>query len=130
MHTAGFLSPPPKLRQKTGKYPYEVKQQNHSKVLASLKKSRTETIFKVSLVQHGRNKPPVASRGTLEQGSKLLLYSLELVGKFRRVALASSRLIPPKPQSTTQTLYPLRGIPIRYENPTEPVAEDDWSALE
>lgn len=25
--------------------------------------------------------------------------------------------------------YPLRGLPIRYEDPTEPVAEDDWEAL-
>ncbi|MFL6289770.1 MAG: hypothetical protein ACJ759_02630 [Thermoanaerobaculia bacterium] len=25
--------------------------------------------------------------------------------------------------------YPLRGLPIRYENPTEPVAEEDWEAL-
>ena len=129
MHRAGFLTPPPKLRQKAGKYPYEVKQQNPPKVPAFLK-SRAETVFKVSLVQHGRNKPAVASRGTLEQGRKLLLYSSELVGNFRRVALASSRLIPPKLQSTTQTLYPLRGTPIRYENPTKPVAEDDWSALE
>ena len=23
--------------------------------------------------------------------------------------------------------YPLRGIPIKYINPTEPVAQDDWS---
>lgn len=26
--------------------------------------------------------------------------------------------------------YPLRGLPIRYEDPTEPVAEDDWEALQ
>ncbi|HET9226503.1 MAG TPA: hypothetical protein VFR31_07530 [Thermoanaerobaculia bacterium] len=26
--------------------------------------------------------------------------------------------------------YPLRGLPIRYENPTDPVAEDDWEALQ
>lgn len=25
--------------------------------------------------------------------------------------------------------YPLRGKPIRYEAPTEPVAESDWEAL-
>jgi len=25
--------------------------------------------------------------------------------------------------------YPLRGLPIRYEDPTEPVAEEDWEAL-
>jgi hypothetical protein len=26
--------------------------------------------------------------------------------------------------------YPLRGKPIRYENPTEPVAEGDWETLQ
>jgi hypothetical protein len=26
--------------------------------------------------------------------------------------------------------YPLRGLPIRYEDPTEPVAEEDWEALQ
>lgn len=25
--------------------------------------------------------------------------------------------------------YPLRGTPIRYDNPTEPVAESDWDVL-
>jgi len=25
--------------------------------------------------------------------------------------------------------YPLRGLQIRYEDPTEPVAESDWEAL-
>lgn len=26
--------------------------------------------------------------------------------------------------------YPLRGLPYSYERPTDPVAEDDWEALE
>ncbi|HVG10991.1 MAG TPA: hypothetical protein VNM67_25025 [Thermoanaerobaculia bacterium] len=26
--------------------------------------------------------------------------------------------------------YPLRGLPIRYDDPTEPVAEEDWEALQ
>jgi hypothetical protein len=25
--------------------------------------------------------------------------------------------------------YPLRGLPYRYDRPTDPVAEDDWDAL-
>lgn len=25
--------------------------------------------------------------------------------------------------------YPLRGQPVRYDRPTDPVAEDDWEAL-
>ena len=26
--------------------------------------------------------------------------------------------------------YPLRGTPVRYDNPLEPVASDDWHALQ
>jgi hypothetical protein len=26
--------------------------------------------------------------------------------------------------------YPLRGKPIRYDNPTDPLAESDWEALQ
>jgi hypothetical protein len=26
--------------------------------------------------------------------------------------------------------YPLRGKPLRYDRPTEPVAEEDWSAMQ
>jgi len=33
-----------------------------------------------------------------------------------------------KPQSQPDSRYPLRGLPYRYDNPTEPVAEDDWFA--
>lgn len=32
------------------------------------------------------------------------------------------------PESQTPQ-YPLRGLPIRYEGPTEPVAEQDWDAV-
>ena len=28
-----------------------------------------------------------------------------------------------------ESRYPLRGTPIRYEDPTEPVAESDWDVL-
>lgn len=34
-----------------------------------------------------------------------------------------------EPTQAAKNPYPLRGLPIRYENPTEPVAEDDWEAL-
>jgi len=30
---------------------------------------------------------------------------------------------------SSENRYPLRGLPIRYEQPTEPVAEEDWEAL-
>ncbi|MEN3333352.1 MAG: hypothetical protein V7641_2717 [Blastocatellia bacterium] len=28
-----------------------------------------------------------------------------------------------------QDRYPLRGTPIHYDNPTEPVAQEDWEAV-
>jgi hypothetical protein len=31
-------------------------------------------------------------------------------------------------QETTENPYPLRGLPLRYDRPTEPVAENDWEA--
>jgi len=30
----------------------------------------------------------------------------------------------------SQNPYPLRGLPIRYDDPMEPVAEDDWDVLQ
>jgi hypothetical protein len=35
------------------------------------------------------------------------------------------------PQSARRggTAFPLRGVPIVYERPTDPVAEEDWDAL-
>jgi len=72
------------------------------------------------------------ARASLEEVLKLLSEFLILSLKdlsFQSGTLQASSLMSPKPQSTTQALYPLRGTPIRYENPTEPVAEEDWSAL-
>jgi hypothetical protein len=34
---------------------------------------------------------------------------------------------PPKPNG--ENPYPLRGQPVRYDDPTEPVAETEWGAL-
>ena len=37
-----------------------------------------------------------------------------------------------RPRSSTAenaTRYPLRGTPVYYENPTEPVAESEWETL-
>jgi hypothetical protein len=31
-----------------------------------------------------------------------------------------------EPAQTIEDPYPLRGLPIRYDDPTEPVAEGDW----
>lgn len=33
----------------------------------------------------------------------------------------------PKPDG--ENAYPLRGQPVQYDEPTEPVAEDEWSVL-
>lgn len=33
------------------------------------------------------------------------------------------------PKAYDPSRYPLRGTPIRYSDPTSPVAEDDWEAL-
>jgi len=46
--------------------------------------------------------------------------------------------LPPRPASVqapvlkaeTATRYPLRGTPVYYEDPTEPVAESEWETLE
>ncbi len=32
-------------------------------------------------------------------------------------------------KSAQTTSYPLRGLPVEYKNPFEPVAENDWGAL-
>ena len=45
--------------------------------------------------------------------------------------------LPPRPGSAlapllkpeTATRYPLRGTPVHYEDPTEPVAESEWETL-
>jgi len=35
-----------------------------------------------------------------------------------------------EPKRLQKNPYPLRGVPIRYDDPTEPVAEDDWDVLQ
>ena len=34
------------------------------------------------------------------------------------------------PKTRGENPYPLRGQPVRYDAPTEPVAENDWGALQ
>ncbi|MCP3963632.1 MAG: hypothetical protein GY719_37830 [bacterium] len=36
---------------------------------------------------------------------------------------------PRRPRSDSGSRYPLRGLPYRYDRPTDPVAEDDWAVL-
>lgn len=38
-------------------------------------------------------------------------------------------IVAPKPPRQQGNGFPLRGIPIAYDRPTDPVAEEDWDAL-
>jgi hypothetical protein len=38
-------------------------------------------------------------------------------------------IVVPKPARQQGKGYPLRGVPITYDRPTDPVAEKDWDAL-
>jgi hypothetical protein len=35
-----------------------------------------------------------------------------------------------RPPSSGRAQYPLRGQPLHYERPTDPVAEEEWDALQ
>jgi hypothetical protein len=38
-------------------------------------------------------------------------------------------IVVPKPLRQSRSGFPLRGVPITYDRPTDPVAEEDWDAL-
>ena len=38
-------------------------------------------------------------------------------------------IVPRQEQSPRQNGYPLRGTPVTYDDPTDPVAETDWEAV-
>jgi hypothetical protein len=38
-------------------------------------------------------------------------------------------ILPRATKTNGQARYPLRGQPFQYDEPTEPVAQDDWDAL-
>ncbi len=38
-------------------------------------------------------------------------------------------IVVPKPARQRGSDFPLRGVSIAYERPTDPVAEEDWNAL-
>jgi hypothetical protein len=38
-------------------------------------------------------------------------------------------IVVPKPALQQGSGFPLRGVPIAYDRPTDPVAEEDWDAL-
>lgn len=61
----------------------------------------------------------------LTEDGKLTLSELPFrAGETVEVIVVSHS---PKPKSNSS--YPLRGKPVRYIEPTEPVSEEDWEAL-
>ena len=72
---------------------------------------------------------------SLPRSDKVRLIQLLAADVAGEEALASN--VPPRPglaqgdSSKTEdtSRYPLRGTPVHYENPTEPVAESDWETL-
>lgn len=54
---------------------------------------------------------------------------LQMIRVFRETALFNSQYQKHKLNSE-QNRYPLRGLPFSYNDPTEPVAVDDWEALQ
>ena len=38
-------------------------------------------------------------------------------------------VLPRRVDARPENPYPLRGLPYRYDRPTDPVAEDDWDVL-
>lgn len=53
---------------------------------------------------------------------------LQMIRVFRETAIFNS--ISQRELSKKGNRYPLRGLPFTYIDPTEPVAIDDWEALQ
>jgi len=62
---------------------------------------------------------------TLTQDGTLILSDLP----FQAGDPVEIIIVPRKTASAVKNGYSLRGKVIRYDNPTEPVAQDDWEAL-
>jgi hypothetical protein len=63
---------------------------------------------------------------TLTEDGTLILQHLPFhAGESVEVIIAARQSNLPAPADPR---YPLRGLPYRYDNPTSPVAEDDWEA--
>jgi hypothetical protein len=61
---------------------------------------------------------------TLEQDGRLVLEHLP----FRAGQAVEVILLPAPTGAPSAGPYSLRGTPVRYERPTEPVAQEDWEA--
>lgn len=62
---------------------------------------------------------------TLTQNGTLTLDSLP----FQAGETVEVIVLPNVPAIPLKDRYPLRGTPVHYQDPTEPVAEQDWEAL-
>ena len=66
------------------------------------------------------------AEAVVEKDGSLTLHSVPFRAGERVEVLVVALPIAPK----TADEYPLRGTPYRYDDPTAPVADQDWEALE
>ena len=72
---------------------------------------------------------------TLTQNGTLTLEDLPFQAGEGVTVIVQPALLSVNPSSvnsvseSSQNRYPLRGTPVYYPNPTDPVAEQDWEAL-
>jgi prevent-host-death family protein len=73
---------------------------------------------------------------TLQQAKTKLAELIEEVIRGNEVLILQAdgpavRLVAvPETEEATEALYPLRGSVCHYERPTDPVAEEDWEAMQ
>lgn len=68
--------------------------------------------------------PTYRLEATLSEDGKLTLNNLP----FQAGQAVEVIVLPRSPGRTPENRYPLRGTPISYLEPTEPVADTDWGA--
>lgn len=61
---------------------------------------------------------------TIEQDGTLILDNLP----FHAGETVEIIILAAPPRTTGDQRYPLHGTPVRYDQPTEPVGQDDWEA--
>jgi hypothetical protein len=64
------------------------------------------------------------SEATITQDGSLTVKGLP----FRAGERVEVIVLQSSPQAIAANCYPLRGTPLRYDQPTAPVAESDWEA--
>jgi len=70
-------------------------------------------------------KAPVRIKRHLDSETLHLPEIRELVGHDVEIVVSEI-----EPELAAKERYPLRGSVLRYDQPFEPVAEDDWEAIE